>query len=182
MAELLGILAGVAQLVDYCNNLSTSFAEIRKRVRNAPERFRQLADQLGRLISIALFIYQDHRLRTSRAHVLISDCARSISAQAKTLQATLDGVFRDYTEGSVWKRYWKAARAAKEREIASIINNLDQEKGTLSLCLQAFGTLQQRNSQSIMDHVLGMSGRSEMVGLGVRYIHIYDLEYLQVFS
>ncbi|KAL9117534.1 MAG: hypothetical protein Q9187_005930, partial [Circinaria calcarea] len=160
MAEPLGVLAGVVQLVDSCNKLILSFAEIRRRVRNAPERFRQLADQLRRLMDIALSIKQNHRFRTSGTHVLISDCAKSISAQAKTLQAILDGVFRDYTEGSVWKRYWKAARAVKEQEIASIIKSLDQEKCTLGLCLQW-------NSQSNMDHVLGMSGCSETVELGV---------------
>ena len=170
MAEFLGILASVAQLVDSCNKLSTSFAGIRKRVRNAPGRFQQLADQLRRLVNIAFFIKQNHHFRTSRAHTLISDCTRSILAQTKVLQAILDAVLGDYTEGSVWRRYWKAARAAKEQEIASIINKLDQEKCTLGLCLQASGVVQQRNLQSSMDRVFGrMSGRKETMERGVRF-------------
>jgi hypothetical protein len=136
MAEVLGVLASASQLVQYTLKISAAISAIHDRVHNAPE-LRKGAGQVKQLLDTAIQIQQNPQVHDSSLlrHLAIA------TDEAKQLLELLERLSADYSHGSLSKRYFKAARGAKdEKKIATSFRRLEQEKTSLLFCIGVANT------------------------------------------
>jgi hypothetical protein len=134
--EALGALASAAQVAAYVVKVAAFLSDVCEKLKHAPERIRQHEHQIERLIDIILHIKENPSLHTQ----LIFAQLDSIIAQAYSLQALLGKLLSQYTQSSFRRRYWKALKGNKEKQVLAALQNLEREKTGLSLCLTASQT------------------------------------------
>lgn len=129
--EVIGALASISQLLDYGLKIASSIAETYKRIEGAQGRLQRYNSQIRQLTDIALLIQQNKELHISVVCVQVDLTV----TQARALLHTIQTATTDYTKGSRNKRYWKATRGSKEKQISLGFERLEQEKGSLLLCI-----------------------------------------------
>jgi hypothetical protein len=134
--EALGALASAAQVAAYMVKVAAFLSDVFEKLKHAPERIRQHAHQIERLIDITLHIKENSSLHTQ----LIFAQLDSTIAQAYSLQALLGKLLSQYTQSSFRRRFWKALEGRKEKQLLVALQNLEREKTGLSLCLTASQT------------------------------------------
>jgi hypothetical protein len=137
--EVFGLIASAAQLAEAGAKISTGIAEICRRVRNSPKELRSYADSTQQLIDTARLIQPfDHDFQFPA----LTRQVQTTLNEAKHLHKLISKVAKDYSQGSVAKRYWKAARGSNELEILHGLRRIEQEKNSLVICLN-FATTKQ---------------------------------------
>ncbi|KAF4631647.1 hypothetical protein G7Y89_g6487 [Cudoniella acicularis] len=130
--DVIVVLAGATQLLDYSLKLTSSIAEIYSRVKHSPERVYRHTTQIYQLIETARFIQLQSKLHYQP---LILTHVKSTLEEAGELQKILDRVLVDYTQGSHKKRVWKAVLGSQEKRLVTCFDRLEKEKSALLLCI-----------------------------------------------
>lgn len=150
--EIIGLLASLSQIVIHGLNITTSISEIYSKVQDAPQRIQQHKGQVGELIEIARFIDRHKLFQDVNLGVYVNTHVNATLSQAKALSIVLDQVQSEYSHGSV-RRYWKALKGGKEKEILVNLERLEQEKNALQLCIALFHTELLDNIQGSLDEL-----------------------------
>ncbi|KAE9362816.1 hypothetical protein N431DRAFT_490283 [Stipitochalara longipes BDJ] len=129
--EVVGSLASSAQLIVYVFKAAALLSNLYERLKNVPDRIRQDANHVKRLIEIILQIKETRSLHTTLVFAQLEHTIK----QAYTLQDLLDSALGQYTHPSLRSRYWKVLKGTKEKRILLALQNLEREKTGLSLCL-----------------------------------------------
>lgn len=147
MAEVLGVLASASQLVQYAVKISAALSAVHNRVRGAPKLAKYIA-QLEELKDASILIQQSPNIQTTQIlryiESAVNDC--------ENLLHLIDRLLRDYTQGSLSRRYYKAARGGKvEAQIEDGFKRLEQTKTSLIFCIGVANT----ERLSIIQHGVG---------------------------
>jgi hypothetical protein len=129
--EALGVLASIAQLLDYSLKLSSLVREVYSRVRDAPERVATHTAQIRQLVDTARLIGRSSDLQRPLVGIHI----KATLAEAESLLRILERMVQDYTKGTSKKRIWKALIGAGERRMLTSFDRLEKEKSALILCI-----------------------------------------------
>jgi hypothetical protein len=134
--EVVSGLASSAQLLTYVVKAAAFLSDLYESLKNAPDRIRQDANHVKRLIEIILHIKETRSLHTT---LVCTQLEHTIS-QACSLRDLLVKVLGQYTHPSFRSRYWKVLKDKREKQILLALKNLEREKTGLSLCLTAAQT------------------------------------------
>lgn len=134
MAEVIGVVASVGQLLHYSCTLIETLRAFYERVRDAPERHDRQLHHITQVISTATLIRETESLQNE----LVSTHLNSITITIKSLEQTIKKAIE--VSPTTKKRYWKALWSSnKENTISKGFELLEEHKSALALCL--LGTL-----------------------------------------
>jgi ribosomal protein L17 len=129
---ILGAAAAASQLLQQGFQITSFICQLYSKVQDAPESIRKQVMQIEQLIDLARLIIQNPSLQTASVASILSTCMRS----AAEVQGILKKVSTTTKDGQL-KKVRKALTAVmKEKEILALFNNLEREKGLLTLCMQ----------------------------------------------
>jgi hypothetical protein len=129
---ILGAAAAASQLLQQGFQITSFICQLYSKVQDAPESIRKQVMQIEQLIDLARLIIQNPSLQTASVASILSTCMRS----AAEVQGILKKVSTTTKDGQL-KKVRKALTAVmKEKEILALFNNLEREKGLLTLCIQ----------------------------------------------
>ena len=146
-AEVLGIIAGAAQLIDYTISITNLISDIYRRVKNAPKKIQQQFNQIRQFIDLAERIKQHPQLQVAS----VNDQINSALDQARSVAKVLEKVKAGYSHGSI-QRYWKILRSSRDKEILESLTRLENEKTALILCIQFIHFDFSVNPQGLSEH------------------------------
>jgi hypothetical protein len=109
--EVIGSLAGPAQLIVYALKAAAFLSGLYGRLKNAPDRIRQDANHAKCLIEIILQTKETRFLHTT---LVFAQLEHTI-LQAYSLRDFLDKALGQYTQPSLRCRYWKVLKGKKEK-------------------------------------------------------------------
>ncbi|KAF2797215.1 hypothetical protein K505DRAFT_358577 [Melanomma pulvis-pyrius CBS 109.77] len=134
MAEVIGVVASVGQLLQYSCTLIETLRAFYERVRDAPERHDRQLHHITQIISTATLIRETKSLQNE----LVSTHLNSITITIKSLEHTIKKAIQ--ASPTTKTRYWKALWSSnKDNSISKGFALLEEHKSALALCL--LGTL-----------------------------------------
>ena len=139
MAEVIGAVASIVQLLDVTVRLSSCLGRLCSDVRNVPQRFHQLRIDLNQQLHVIQEI-RAHHLPTFISMVtlpMFDTFLLEYISMADELRKTLDELIVPDTEGLIL-RSWHSLRSVRKKEdILHSCDRLAQRKSDLSLWLSA---------------------------------------------
>jgi len=131
--EVLGALAAASQLTEQGFKISVFISDLYSKVRDAPESIRKQSVQIEQLIDIARLIKHNPPLQT----VSVESILRSCVVVTEELQKILGKISTAAGDGRV-RKLWNALDGViKEKRILALLANLEREKSSLALCIEA---------------------------------------------
>jgi hypothetical protein len=128
--------ASSAQLVACVVKAAAFLSDLYERLKNAPDRIRQDANHVKRLIEIILHIKETRSLHTTLVFAQVG----CVISQAYSLRDLLVKALGQYTHPTLRSRNWSVLKGTREKQILLALQNLEREKTGLSLCLTAAQT------------------------------------------
>jgi hypothetical protein len=126
--EAIGVLASIAQLLEFGLKLTSLINGVYNRVKEAPEKVLLHTAHINQLICL---IQEESELQNPIVHSHV----RTTLAEAEKLQQILERMVVDYTKGSRKKRLWKAQVGREERSMVASLEILEKEKSALILSI-----------------------------------------------
>jgi len=126
--EAVGVLASIAQLLEFGLKLTSLINDVYNRIEEAPEKVLLHTTHIKQLIHL---IQEQSELQNPTVHSHV----RTTLAEAEKLQQILQRMVEDYTKGSGKKRLWKALVGREERRMVASLERLEKEKSALILCI-----------------------------------------------
>lgn len=134
--EVLGAVAGAGQFIEQGSKIVGLVRAICDQVKDAPEEIRQRLERLENFKSIAKRISDTKLFQTTETEKILTRCDGCI----KSLSSILEGI-RFNSQDTIMKKTWKAVGGlAQQNEILKLFEELDQERGLLTLHLQALSS------------------------------------------
>lgn len=152
--EGLAAVAAAMQLVDYGLSMADSISALVERIRTAPKRFEQYAQQVDRLVLTAREIEQNPDLQTR----VVCCYLTATLAEAKAAQHILDHFLVDSRK----RRYWGVISGKSQRKILEHLDNLHHSVAELSLCIMSINMTQSKESAMKVVEVGGAVERTHM--------------------
>ena len=131
MAEVLSVLAGVAQLMEYASKLFSALLKAFQTVKYGAKLLKAQSQQVTRLIDTVVALRQNEQLHTP----LIAQQLQVIVTEADALLAVLHAATLACTSGPLQRRFWTALRNRHEESILQAFKRLEEEKAALLLCI-----------------------------------------------
>lgn len=119
--EILGLLAGVTQLIDYSIKISAYFSD-------AGQKYQKHNDEIKGLTVLAQDIEKHPLLQTGTVHSHV----KAILIDAENLCTILDQAAAAYSKGPV-RRLLYAFKSRKENDILATAERLERKKSTLGI-------------------------------------------------
>lgn len=131
--EVLGALAAASQLVEQGLKIALFLSELYKKVQDAPESIRKQAVQIEQLVDICRLIESNRSLQTAAVASILRTCLLEVG----NLQDILRKISVAAHDGKA-KQLWKAIDGAtREKKINTLFGKIEQQKSSLTLCIQA---------------------------------------------
>ena len=139
MAEVVGAVAAVVQLVDVALRLSSCLERFCSDVRNVPRRFLQLQIDLRQQIEIAQHIQNDHvpGFATTVSSLTLDAPLLEYTSLAEELSKTLEGLLARKNDGMLQRGWSGICSLRKKEEVGNICDRLEQKRSILSVWLNA---------------------------------------------
>ena len=165
MAEVLSVLAGVAQLMEYAPKLFSALLKAFQTVKYGAKLLKARSQQVTRLIDTVVALRQNEQLHTP----LIAQQLQVIVTEADALLAVLHAATLACTSGPLQRRFWTALRNRHEESILQAFKRLEEEKAALLLCInlasaETLSSLYQ--SMSWLDDLKALKKRRRMATSG----------------
>lgn len=129
--EIVGLLASIAQLAHYVQNIREFLQEIRIQVRSGSRSLEQRLDQLDRVLDTVREIEKNPSFHTPS----IGRHLKAIVVQIESLQTVL-GRPRTSKQQVTWRKFLNAYKEIRaEKQICIIFTKLEEEKSTLQLSM-----------------------------------------------
>jgi hypothetical protein len=127
--EILGALAAASQLTEQ----GLKIADLYAKIRDAPESIRKQSVQVEQLIEIAKLVKHNPPLQTALVESILRNCV----SEAEKLLEILGKISTAAGDGRV-KKLWKTLDGVtKEKRILALFANLEREKSSLAVCIEA---------------------------------------------
>ena len=131
--EVLGALAAASQLVEQGLKLTRFLSGLYKKVQDAPESIRKQAVQIEQLIDICRLIESNQPLQTPAIASKLRTCLLDIN-QLQDILIKISVAARDGKARQLWKAI---DGATNKKKINALFEKLEQQKSSLTLCIQA---------------------------------------------
>ncbi|RDW64859.1 hypothetical protein BP6252_10510 [Coleophoma cylindrospora] len=131
LAEILGVSASAAQLLDCSIKLGSALREAVEVVKNGPKGLKARSRQVSHLIDTADVVKNNERLHTPLVHCYL----KAVLAEASSLLKILSRAIVQHTTGPLPLRLWRAFRSKQGRSILEAFDRLEREKVALILCI-----------------------------------------------
>lgn len=127
--EILSVVAAASQLAEQ----GIKIINLCSKIRGAPESVSKHSDEVKQLVEVARLIAKNQSLQSDPFDSILRQCI----TKATSLQVILNKICADADDGTVIK--WKKAvvAAAKDKEILSLLSELERKKSSLLLLIAA---------------------------------------------
>lgn len=126
--EVIGVLAGVGQLIQLSGAVISGLHDLYKRAHGASERYSQQTNQIEQLIHTANLIADTEALNTP----LVARHLQTLLDTVRSLHQTLAHALNDASRKRYWKVIWSTHR---EEKISRGFLQLEENKSSLVLCI-----------------------------------------------
>ena len=131
--EVIGAIAAAGQLIEQGTKIVRFVSDLYSKIQNAPESIRGQVVQVEQLIDISRLIERNPSLQTNAVASILRTCL----LDAKKLHEILGKLSISAQDGKA-KKIWKALDGlTKEKKIDALFQNLEQQKSSLALSIQA---------------------------------------------
>ena len=131
--EVLGALAAASQLVEQGLKITIFISGLYKKIQGAPESIRKQVIQIEQLVDVSRLIEKNQSLQTGEITSILKECL----VEVNHLRDILSKITLEVGDGKV-KQLWKAIDGVmKEKKINALFEELEQQKSSLTLCIQA---------------------------------------------
>lgn len=134
--EVLGALAAASQLTEQGLKIAFFISDLYSKIRDAPESIRKHSVQVEQLLGLARLIEHNPSLQTNPVESILHNCV----SEAEKLKETLANISTTAGDGT-GRKLWKALGGlAEETRILELFANLEREKSSLTLCIEAINS------------------------------------------
>jgi hypothetical protein len=143
--EVLGALAAASQLAEKGVKITIFISDIYAKIRDAPESIRKQSVQVEQLIEVTRLVKDNPPLQTD----LVGSILRNCVSEAEKLLGILEEITTAARDGRA-RKFWKALDGvAREKRILALLVNLEREKSSLALCIEAIDSYASRHTNII---------------------------------
>ena len=131
--EVISAFAVATQFAAHGLQIVIFISDLYSKVRDVPESIRKQSGQLEQLIGITKLIARNPLLQTELVESILQTCV----GEVRELQQILANISTAAGDGAV-RKVWKALDGiTKEERILALFSNLEREKSSLALCVEA---------------------------------------------